>query len=126
MYEFQFYGLLQLFLKSSGQDSNDSLKRAVCDRVSPTDNKKLPELAKWRGLAPLSPSCPWQSSKTSSSWKSSKYAQIKNWLWWSSVFSDDGCLPWISIQDTRAMDKSLIAMEGDFGWMEDVWYTDKS
>lgn len=53
MYEFQFYELLQLFLKSSGQDSNDSLKRAVCDRVSPTDNKKLPELAKW-SLAPLS------------------------------------------------------------------------
>lgn len=53
MYEFQFYGLLQLFLKSSGQDSNDSLKRAVCERVSPTDNKKLPELAKW-SLAPLS------------------------------------------------------------------------
>lgn len=53
MYEFRFYGLLQLFLKSSGQDSSDSLKRAVCDRVSPTDNKKLPELAKW-SLAPLS------------------------------------------------------------------------
>lgn len=53
MYKFQFYGLFQLFLKSFGQDSNDSLKHAVCDRVSPTENKKIPELAKW-SLAPLS------------------------------------------------------------------------
>lgn len=44
----------------------------------------------------------------------------------AQVFSDDGCLPWISIQDTRAIDKSLIAMEWDFGCMEEVWYTDKS